>query len=121
MLHCKPLVPVVQFDDVAVSETSVAVPPFTEIVADWVLDETYCGLTAVDADDAGIAIVNFAVPCFGVIGTAGAEPGDEPPPPHAVKSIAAAKTKAEPRKTFTQPPERRMWCNDFGLPPPARL
>jgi hypothetical protein len=84
----------VQFGEPAARFTTVAVPPFTEIDADWVFGEMYCGCrrnAEPVVDDPGILIETATL--WGVVpepvGAAvlAARGSDEPPPPlHAVTS-----------------------------------
>ena len=97
MLHCRPLAPLVQLDEVVVSAMTVAAPPFTAMLADFVFAETYCGR---DAEPLcwGTVIVNRALPFFCCVGfvTLGVTP-EPPPPPHAASSDDAAKRTTNQR------------------------
>lgn len=120
MLHCNPFEAAVQFEDDAVSCTTVCVPPFTAIPADCVLAETYRGLRLADCACApGTVIVNFAMPFFGcVVGSAAGAASDPPPPPHDESATAAISGTAKFRTFFKR--TRPFWVACVRSPVYAR-
>ncbi len=104
MLHWRPVSVVAQFGDPVVSATTVAAPPFTPTLADFVFDETYCGVRdPVLAFCCGTVMLNRAVPfrCACVAAGVGL---DEPPPPQPASMSKAAKAITKARNVFKASP-----------------